>query len=358
MKIVISGYYGYDNLGDEAILQGIIHSLRRQSNNLKITVLSARPEVTSRRYQVQAVGRNDIKAVIKEIFHSDLLISGGGSLLQDITSWRSIPYYLGLVFIAWLFGKKTVFYAQGVGPVNGRIGRFLVSLIGNRVDLITVRDEASRKLLLELGVNPDLIEVTIDPVFSLSDRFSGKGIKLMEEAGIEIDGPLLGISVRPWNNNDYLEKVARAADYLLELTGGQVVIIPMHYHQDQEISRNLQEMMEKESYILSGNYTPAEMLGIFSELDFLLGVRLHSLIFAAINQVPFVAISYDPKIDSFLEVLGIRSQLDIDELDTEMMKRVVEISWQNRQYFADGLKEKAEQFAELTAENAEMVLKL
>lgn len=153
-KIIISGYYGFENTGDEAILLGIISNIRAVNKPVDICVLSRRPEITASRYGVRAINRNNFRAIIQEIKRCDLFLSGGGSLLQDITGWKSIPYYLGLVLIAQLMGKKTAFYAQGIGPVRGTLGRLLIKFVGNRTDLITVRDEASKELLVELGGGP------------------------------------------------------------------------------------------------------------------------------------------------------------------------------------------------------------
>lgn len=384
-RIVISGYYGFDNLGDEAVLAGIISALRQEVKEsglpqkekridfyreerelLEIVVLSNQPEVTAARYQVESVYRNDLRAVLREISRCDLLISGGGSLLQDVTSWRTIPYYLSQVFFAQLRGKKTVFYAQGVGPIKGRGGRLFVRLIANRTDLITVRDRNSRDFFIGLGVDPGLIKITSDPVFALKGRewteseklLQEKGMKAKVKADIRKEKPLIGISVRPWGDNSYLEKVARTADFISGLTGGEIIIIPMHYRQDQEASRKLAGLLESKARILSDRYDPLEMLKLFAGLDFLLGVRLHSLIFAALQNLPFVALSYDPKVKGFLEMLGVNSLMELDDLDVESLKRVCQAVWENREKFITLLEHKMEDFYQQAIYNARLVLNL
>ncbi|MFP4016800.1 MAG: polysaccharide pyruvyl transferase family protein [Halanaerobiales bacterium] len=120
-RYLISGYYGFDNNGDEAILMSIVAALQSINKEIKITVLSANPSVTAGRYNIEAVNRNKFTDIIMAIRNSDLFISGGGSLLQDVTGWKSVPYYLGQVIIAQMMGKKTAFYAQGIGPVKNKI---------------------------------------------------------------------------------------------------------------------------------------------------------------------------------------------------------------------------------------------
>ncbi|NLK01375.1 MAG: polysaccharide pyruvyl transferase CsaB, partial [Clostridia bacterium] len=144
-RVVLSGYYGFQNAGDEAILYSIIKALRKVSPDIEMLVLSNSPSETSLRHGVEAANRWCIKEIYSEIRKSDLFISGGGSLLQDVTGLKSLVYYLGIVFLAKLLGKPVMFYAQGIGPINSFIGRVLTKIAADRVDLITVRDENSRK---------------------------------------------------------------------------------------------------------------------------------------------------------------------------------------------------------------------
>ena len=275
-ELVISGYYGFDNLGDEAILAAIVYGLNRREK-YRITVLSANPGRTAARYPVKAVNRNSPAEVMRALNKSRVLISGGGSLLQDVTGWKTIPYYLSQVYLAQLLGKKTVFYAQGIGPVQGRLAQLLIKKIANRTDQITVRDLASKDLLLQFGVKEELIEITADPVFIFKKNYWEKGAQLLEKIGLTSEKKIIGISVRPWGDNRYLPELARAAERLAATTGYQVLIIPFHYQQDLAISRQLQGMITN-ALLLTTAYSPLEMLEIFAQLDFLIGVRFHSLV--------------------------------------------------------------------------------
>ena len=166
MRVVLSGYYGFDNAGDEALVTAISNSLRAADATVEITVLSGNPKEPRWHMEfVQLVGL--ILVLTKELSRADLLISGGGSLLQDVTGPLSVPYYLGIVVLAKLLKTPVVFYAQGVGPVRRRLSRWLIRLIANRVDLITLRDVESAALLKLIGVYRPPIYVTADPVFSL-----------------------------------------------------------------------------------------------------------------------------------------------------------------------------------------------
>ena len=177
-SIVVSGYYGFRNAGDEAMLAAMIEVLSDLDPKLNITVISANPEDTKRRHGVHAVYWLNYWQIAKVIRKSDLVISGGGSLLQDVTSVRSIYYYMSILFLAKMLGKPTMLYAQGIGPICGSFARKAMRWLGNKIDLITVRDEGSLEELDNLGVKKTPIRVTADPVLGIHpvDRQIGRKI--------------------------------------------------------------------------------------------------------------------------------------------------------------------------------------
>ena len=139
-NLVVSGYYGSKNAGDEAMLAAMLEVLSDLDPKLHITVISADPEDTRARHGVDAVSWLDITRILQLLGRADLLISGGGSLLQNVTSRRSLYYYLGIIFLALAVKTPVMLYAQGIGPIRGRLACALTRLIVNRVQLITVRD--------------------------------------------------------------------------------------------------------------------------------------------------------------------------------------------------------------------------
>ncbi len=326
-KIMISGYYGFDNAGDEAILAGILHSLRKKRRDLQFIVLSASPAKTAARYNVTAIGRYDILSIIKGIHESSLFISGGGSLLQDVTGQKTIPYYLGLVFMARLLQTKTVLYAQGIGPVNHIAGKKLINWLANRVDAISVRDIQSRNLLIELGVRKGLIKKTVDPVFALYDKINNHSNYKSEN---EKKVPVIGVSIRPWNDNNYIDKLARGIDKLQKKTAAEIYILPMYYGEDLLISRKIQERLHCSSYLIEKEFEPISLMKYFNRFDFFIGVRLHSLIFAAINRVPFFALSYDPKVANLLKSFSLNTIININCKDEIRYANLIKKSWEER----------------------------
>jgi len=301
MRIVLSGYYGFDNAGDEALLTAISNSLRAVDTTLEITVLSGNPARTAVVHGVRAVSRVNPLVLIRELSRADLLISGGGSLLQDVTGPLSIPYYLGIVMLAKLLKTRVVFYAQGVGPVQRRFSRWLIKLVANQVELITLRDTQSAQLLKSIGVDQPPMSVTADPVFSLRPARDEvrQAESYLTELGLQKNLGIIGISMRSWNT--YADqKMARLLDKLAEL-GHPLLLIPLQHPVDLEYSLRIKELMKSPVTIAETQFTSTELMGLISHLKLLVGMRLHSLIFAACVGTPFEGISYDPKVETFLK---------------------------------------------------------
>lgn len=303
-NIVISGYYGFDNLGDEAVLYSIINSLRSKKPNINITVLSNNPEKTSKVHGVSAVSRWKLSEIVKVIKDSDMLISGGGSLLQDVTSPKSLIYYLIVIVIAKILGKKVFFYAQGFGPVRRWWSKKLVKFVLDKIDCITLRDEKSADKLRNLGITKPPIIVTCDPVMGMDKSTISKkpGKQLLEEFEIDFEKPIVGFALRKWQNEDvFIPAVAGLVDQLI-MEDIQPVFMSFHLPDDLEIAKKaIKQMKQKGAFLIDKPLEINEALSIISHMDLLVGMRLHSLIMATMLEIPVVGISYDPKVGSFLE---------------------------------------------------------
>lgn len=299
MHVVISGYYGYNNIGDEAILKSIVQALRFYDKDIEITVLSNNIEHTKKTYKVNAISRWNLIKIFKTIKKSDGLISGGGSLLQDVTSSRSILYYITIMNLAKLAKKPLFIYAQGVGPINFTKNQKKVQRIINKADKITLRDEESKILLESIGVNKD-IKIVPDPVmgFELDD----KELNFNNEYR---DKNYITISIREWKktSDDFLEKIAKSCDKISNL-GYEIVFIPMHGELDKIASEKVVNLMKNKAHIFSYDASIEEKILCIKYSKLLIGMRLHALIFAASVNTPMIGISYDPKIDSFLKLVN------------------------------------------------------
>ena len=317
-KVVISGYYGFDNIGDEAVLSAVINQLRAEMPTINITVLSNNPEKTKLIYEAEAVNRWKIKEVAKIIKASDMLISGGGSLLQDVTSSKTIPYYLGIVKMAQWYKKKIVFYSQGIGPVAHGYNKWLIRKIVNGVDHIFVRDKQSENLLKDFGIKRP-ITVAADPVLGI--KLSQDVYKYVKDLSENEKG--VGVYIRPWAREEKLLKgLEKALQYIIS-EGHKVYLIPMYYSQDLDICLKLKKGLGECAVVIDTPLTVDEVMGYTSAFEFIIGMRLHSLIMAAAAKVPMVALSYDPKVTDFMKDMNIPYCIDVENMkEDELLKEV------------------------------------
>ncbi len=340
-KFLLSGYYGFNNLGDEAILYSLITGLQEVYPRGEIAVLSNLPQETTASFSVTSFHRYYPWEIHQALKWSDCFISGGGSLLQDVTSWYSPLYYLGLIRLANLYSLPSVFCCQGVGPLKREWLQKLTADTLATMDKITVRDFASRDLLLELGLKAERISVLDDPVFLLSpellqelrETISWPDLFSQPEKGEELlatssESKILGLALRPWKNNSYLKPLALGLSRFCQANPEfKLLFLPFHGQRDYQVSQQLISRLtgvKKEKIILARpTEDPRKLLSLYDKLDLLLGVRLHSLVFAALTSVPLVAIEYDPKIAGFLarfaeEPAGTTGNITADRISSKL----------------------------------------
>ena len=321
-NILISGYYGFDNIGDESILRTLITSLREKIPDCRLTVLSHNPASTREKYGVEAVERMSPGAILRAVRQCDMLISGGGSLLQDVTSSKSIHYYLFIIRLAKLLGKKVFIYSQGIGPIDHAFNRRATARALKKADGIVVRDERSAKLLEQIGLPQERIVITADPVIRMKRPDRTVGREILARAGIKKDGRLtVGWAIREKNRDStFVREITECIRWLRENYDAESVLIPFHYEEDREVCSVIAERTNGAAKCLSEKYLSEDMLSIIGNMDVLVGVRLHSMIYAAIMGVPIIGVSYDPKCTAFLNSVGLDSLSTRESFSAEAFK--------------------------------------
>src|SRR5690554_1739481 len=235
-NVVMSGYFGFDNSGDDAILKAIVKDMKEHNRLVRINVLSKDPDKTESICPVVSSDRFRIRDVYKSLRDSDILISGGGSLLQDVTSTRSLLYYLALMRLAFLLRKPVMVYANGIGPVNRPFNRYLTKNTLNKVQQITLRDRGSLEYIQKLGVTNKNVKVTADPVFTLEAVDSNRVNQIFINENIYPNKPLVGVSVRYWKDDKNLSReISKALQEIIDEKNIEILMIPMHYPEDLEI---------------------------------------------------------------------------------------------------------------------------
>ncbi len=355
--ILLSGYYGYHNIGDEAVLGGILAGLREELPQYTPVVLSGDPESTRRMHDVAAIPRMSLGAITAALKEAALFVSGGGSLLQDVTSRRSPLYYLGVLWLAQRAGVPSMVLAQGMGPLNHPLNRLLARRILDGTRAITVRDAVSAEFLAGLGVNKPPIEVTADPSFLLqadpSERFDA-----WWAAHIPADRPVLGVALRHWAQGSPGECYTAIADALAAFAaqhGAFLLFLPMQYERDLSVAEEVAGWTPAESRVLNLSLTPREMMAAVGRCDFILAMRLHALIFAVQQATPALGLAYDPKVLDFSLLADLPTPLPWEEITSDALLASLQHQWEQRDALRAIMAESRERLVTLARHNIERV---
>ena len=292
-SVLLCGYYGEHNLGDDALLDALLAQLPPSVTPLVTAFDQAQ---ISRQHGVASVNRRSLRAVLKALRQCRALVLGGGSLLQDSTSFRSLLYYAALITAARLQGKPVLLWAQGLGPLRRRRSRALVRVLLPLASGITWRDSSSAQLARQLGV---AAPHGTDAVWSLP-----------RQHWLGLGGPI----VVCWRPTPHLQGEAwkpylQALEELAEQTEREVIWLPFHRDQDQRLFDQLQQQglvgdaLARRSRVVEA-VTPSEAMALFRSASLVLAMRLHALILAALAGSPVSALSYDPKVQACATELG------------------------------------------------------
>ena len=323
---VLCGAYGKGNAGDEAILRAILTQLREIDPDMPFWVMSRNPQNTRKKERVNSFFIFHIFAFLKSLRKAKLFVNGGGSLIQDITSSRSLYFYLFTLWAAKWCGCKIIMYGCGIGPISVPRNRKIAGRILNKtVDIITLRDSVSLELLSDIGVNRPEMILAADPTVNLSYADAVRTRKAFDLEGIPFDIPKIGFCLRPWESFDHPEYVARAAEYAFNRYGLTPVFLPIERPKDNAISERLSKMLSVPNYVCHHQHPIGDLIGMLGSMDMVLGMRLHSLIFATAGGAPVVGISYDVKVDSFIKDIGSTACVSLASLSEQLLCQQIDI---------------------------------
>jgi polysaccharide pyruvyl transferase CsaB len=302
MRVLISGYYGYGNLGDEALLSGIITGLKNYGHD--VTVLSGNPEYTKQLHTVKAVSR--YKGLPLALLQHQVVISGGGGLLQDKTSSRSLQYYLGVLSLAKRLGKKTIVYGQSIGPLSESGKRAVASSL--KGVSVAVRDEMSQGLLSKLGIESELV---------------ADGALLLRGGDEEMRSNLEKTSLHPLTSSFPVLLFPRAGypaittaltklAQTLIAKGHAVTGVSIQPNEDRHDLETIRAAVP--GFTILEATSPQDLVQLISQSRYVVSGRLHGLILAAVANVNFCGLVYDPKVAAFLSEAGAASfTLPVDQ---------------------------------------------
>ena len=324
--VVICGAYGRGNAGDDAILEAILQEMRSIDPDMPITVLTKDPKATRLTYRVRTAGRMDVGTWKKAMRHAGLYINGGGSLIQDVTSRRSLWFYLHNIQAAHKAGCKVQMYGCGIGPVLREQHRKLAaSVLNASVDVITLREPDSLKELQSMGVTKPEILLTADPALTLPAASEDEIDSVLLRAGIPPHGKYLCFALRNWKGfEDKAPLFAQAAKYAYETYGLTPVFAAVEKHLDPVAGRLAAAGLDIPHYFLDDAGSAGTIIGALSRMQAVVSMRLHALIFAAGQGIPLAGVVYDPKVSAFLRYIGQENFLDLDALTADALKAMID----------------------------------
>ena len=324
--VVICGAYGRGNAGDDAILEAILQEMRSIDPDMPITVLTKDPKATRLTYRVRTAGRMDVGTWKKAMRHAKLYINGGGSLIQDFTSRRSLWFYLHNIQAAHKAGCKVQMYGCGIGPVLREQHRKLAaSVLNASVDVITLREPDSLKELQSMGVTKPEILLTADPALTLPAASEDEIDSVLLRAGIPTHGKYLCFALRNWKGfEDKAPLFAQAAKYAYETYGLTPVFAAVEKHLDPVAGRLAAAGLDIPHYFLDDAGSAGTIIGALSRMQAVVSMRLHALIFAAGQGIPLAGVVYDPKVSAFLRYIGQENFLDLDALTADALKAMID----------------------------------
>jgi polysaccharide pyruvyl transferase CsaB len=324
--VVICGAYGRGNAGDDAILEAILEEMRAIDPDMPVTVLSKNPKATRLTYRVRAIHRSSFVAWFRAMGRAKLYINGGGNLIQDVTSRRSLWYYLGNIQIAKRRGCRVQMYGCGIGPILREQHRRMTARVLNAsVDAITLREPDSLAELESMGVTRPRILLTADPALTLRGADDDAVDSCMLRAGIPPHGHYLCLALRRWKGfEDKAPLFAAAADYAYRTYGLTPVFLAVEKHQDPSAARLAAAHVTAPHYFIDDAGDAGCIIGVLSRMRAVVSMRLHALIFAAGQGIPLVGAVYDPKVSAFLRYIGQELFADLDSLTADSLTGMID----------------------------------
>ena len=353
---LILGYYGFGNSGDDVLLQSVAEQLQKCKNDVKLEVLSKKPSETQKLYGLKSVKRDNPFSLLRAVLTCRVLLVGGGTLIQDSTSTKSLLYYLFVIRLAELFGKKVMLYANGIGKIKSENMRRTAKIL-NKVDVITLREEISKKELEKLGVTAPEIYLTADAAFGL-DRSK---IKTDKNYADFCEGTkYFCVSVRDHRTNtpDFVKTLATACDTAVEKYGIYPIFMPFQKSRDTDISMRIRNEMKNKSYFFDTQRNIYELLSVISGAEFMIGMRLHSLIYSAVCQTPSIALSYDVKVNGFMEYMGQKRCFDTEKVEYSALMKEIEECILRKEDIKKEIEETLIKMKDLAEQNAKIAIDL
>ncbi len=333
-QVLICGSYGRGNAGDDAILKAVIREVYEASETAKICVMSKNPKQTKRSLRVRSIYTFNVFKMLCAMRKSHLYINGGGSLIQDSTSSRSLYFYLMTLLAAKLSKCDVMMYGCGIGPVTrGNNRRISAKIIDKAADCITLRDPDSFSELQSMGVKAPKMVLAADPTLGIAKASESKINAIFGESGLSPDGKYICLALRSWKNIDEkIGEIARLADYAKRKYDLEVILLPMERKKDIVIAEKCAEQMKECAHIIKSEMDVSTVIGVLSRMRVICAMRLHALVFGAGQGVATIGIAYDHKVTGFMNYIGREMCVQYDDCSFEILKSYIDRTMNDTEY--------------------------
>jgi polysaccharide pyruvyl transferase CsaB len=354
---VICGAYGRGNAGDEAILKAILSQLKEIDPDMPFWVMSRNKKETSLVCKTRSFYIFNIFAFFSSLRKAKIFINGGGSLIQDVTSSRSLYFYLFTLKAAKWFGCRIIMYGCGIGPIKlKRNRRIAAKVLNDTAEIITLRDSISYKVLKEMKVEKPEIILSADPTINCKKASKAEVEATFISEGVPPEIRKIGLCLRNWHSFNKPEYVAEAADYAYETYGLVPVFLPIELPKDLSAADKVITHLKSPYYVCSKRHSVEELIGMLGSMELVVGMRLHSIIFATAGGAPTIGISYDIKVDSFLKDIDSNACIPLEELTAEKLCREIDYAMENGSLRAKTVAEKLRKQEKINIEAARRLL--
>lgn len=354
--VLICGAYGKGNSGDNAILDAIVEQLRHIDPDIPICALSRIPKETRRCARIASVYTFNVWKIGRLMRRAKLYISGGGTLMQDATSTRSLLYYLFSIRQAKRNGCRVMLYGCGIGPISRpRNRKRAAKTLNGCADIISTRDRYSIETLRELGVTKPEIRLNADPALLIDPPATEVLHNYMRRCGIQEGRKYVMVALRPWKG--FSEKVgafAAACEYAYREYGLIPLLYAMEPARDREALQVVAEKLKCPYLLLSEGADGTQILALVRRMSLVVSMRLHTLIFASGQGVPMVGVVYDPKVSGFLDYLGQELYLPLSEVNAAALDDLIDAAMAEEPFEAENI----ERLRRLSAENETLARRL
>lgn len=304
--ITLCGAYGYSNVGDDGILAAILNHIRELDPTMPVRVMTRKPRQTACQFRVETLHTLNPFALTHAFRRSELYINGGGNLMQDATSSRSLWFYLFTLWWAKVCRAKVLMFACGIGPIDRPFNtRLAARVMSKHVDAITCREPDTVQEMKTLNISIGKTLLTADPALILSPAPDDAIDSAMLSMGLQPYGKYIGVALREWQGfHESKDAFVSMLDAAYETYGLTPVLLPFEPTHDTSAAESVSKLLKSPHVLCGQAHAPEELIGILSRMRVVVGMRLHALIFAAGQGVPLIGVSYDNKAKAFLSYLG------------------------------------------------------